>query len=145
MTICQVWNSEIQACFSLISTVVSRQALAFCSAGPLKFITFSIVFVHRNPEILDELDIDEETKNVLLQNIKRRLTPQAVKIRAGKLQWFISSSSDIEVICTNYEQVNVACTNYEGVEVSYFDIALIFWFLCQISKLPVQIMKVLML
>lgn len=44
----------------------------------------------RNPEILDELDIDEETKSVLLQNIKRRLTPQAVKIRAGKIpawQW----------------------------------------------------------
>lgn len=38
-----------------------------------------------NPEILDECDIDEKTKEVLIDNIKRRLTPQAVKIRAGKV------------------------------------------------------------
>ncbi|CAC5356355.1 EIF2S1 [Mytilus coruscus] len=48
-----------------------------------------------NPEILDECDIDDETKEVLIDNIKRRLTPQAVKIRA-----------DIEVACTNYEGVD---------------------------------------
>lgn len=48
-----------------------------------------------NPEILDECDIDEKTKEVLIDNIKRRLTPQAVKIRA-----------DIEVACTNYEGVD---------------------------------------
>lgn len=44
----------------------------------------------RNPEILDELDIDEETKSVLLQNIKRRLTPQAVKIRAGTVDYHVN-------------------------------------------------------
>ncbi|XP_033738821.1 eukaryotic translation initiation factor 2 subunit 1-like [Pecten maximus] len=48
-----------------------------------------------NPEILDECDIDSETKDVLLENIRRRLTPQAVKIRA-----------DLEVACTNYEGVD---------------------------------------
>ena len=41
---------------------------------------------YRNPELLDECDIDEKTKDVLLENIKRRLTPQSVKIRAG---WYI--------------------------------------------------------
>lgn len=41
------------------------------------------LFFCRNPEILDECDIDEKTKEVLLENIKRRLTPQSVKIRAG--------------------------------------------------------------
>ena len=38
----------------------------------------------RNPEILDELVIDDNTKEILAENIRRRLTPQAVKIRAGK-------------------------------------------------------------
>ena len=41
--------------------------------------------LNRNPEILDELDIDDDTKKVLADNIKRRLTPQAVKIRSGIL------------------------------------------------------------
>jgi translation initiation factor 2 subunit 1 len=48
-----------------------------------------------NPEILDELPLDTETKEVLISNIKRRLTPQAVKIR-----------SDIEVACYGYEGVD---------------------------------------
>ncbi|WAR23192.1 IF2A-like protein [Mya arenaria] len=52
------------------------------------------IFKHAvtNPATLDECDIDENTKEVLLENIKRRLTPQSVKIRS------------------------VACTNYEGVD-----------------------------
>jgi translation initiation factor 2 alpha subunit (eIF-2alpha) len=49
---------------------------------------------NRNPEILDECDIDDTTKEVLLDNIKRRLTPQAVKIRAGK----IMSTVDIVIM-----------------------------------------------
>lgn len=38
---------------------------------------------HRDPTILDGLDLTEEERNVLIDNINRRLTPQAVKIRAG--------------------------------------------------------------
>ena len=61
-----------------------------------------------NPEILDECDIDDTTKEVLLDNIKRRLTPQAVKIRA-----------DIEVACTNYEGVDaVKRALKKGLELS---------------------------
>ncbi|XP_074640887.1 eukaryotic translation initiation factor 2 subunit 1-like [Tubulanus polymorphus] len=48
-----------------------------------------------NPEALDECDIDAETKRILLQNIKRRLTPQAVKLR-----------SDINVSCYGYEGID---------------------------------------
>jgi len=48
-----------------------------------------------NPEILDECNLDDETKDVLLSNIKRRLTPQSVKIR-----------TDIEVACYGYEGVD---------------------------------------
>ena len=50
----------------------------------------------QKPEVLDELeDIDEHTKDVLLKNIKRRLTPQAVKVRA-----------DVEVLCYAYEGID---------------------------------------
>ena len=49
----------------------------------------------RDATVLDELDIDEHVKSTLLSNIKRRLTPQAVKIRA-----------DIEVACYSYEGID---------------------------------------
>lgn len=38
----------------------------------------------RDPSILDGLDLTEDEKRVLIDNINRRLTPQAVKIRAGE-------------------------------------------------------------
>lgn len=38
----------------------------------------------RDPSILDSLDLNEDERGVLINNINRRLTPQAVKIRAGK-------------------------------------------------------------
>lgn len=38
----------------------------------------------RDPAILDSLDLTEEERRVLIDNINRRLTPQAVKIRAGE-------------------------------------------------------------
>ncbi|ESN95855.1 hypothetical protein HELRODRAFT_114622 [Helobdella robusta] len=61
-----------------------------------------------NPEVLDECDIDPETKAVLLANIKRRLTPHAVKIR-----------SDIEVACYEYEGVDaVKMALREGLKLS---------------------------
>lgn len=39
----------------------------------------------RDPAILDGLDLTEEERSVLIDNINRRLTPQAVKIRAGNI------------------------------------------------------------
>ncbi|CAB1339879.1 unnamed protein product [Coregonus sp. 'balchen'] len=48
-----------------------------------------------DPAILDGLDLTEEERAVLIDNINRRLTPQAVKIRA-----------DIEVACYGYEGIN---------------------------------------
>lgn len=48
-----------------------------------------------NPEILEECNLDKETLEVLEANIKRRLTPQSVKIR-----------TDIEVACYGYEGVD---------------------------------------
>ncbi len=36
----------------------------------------------QDPSLLDECELDEELKVVLLENIKQKLTQQAVKIRA---------------------------------------------------------------
>jgi translation initiation factor 2 subunit 1 len=48
-----------------------------------------------NPDLLDECELDEKTKEVLHNEIKRRLMPQAVKIRA-----------DFEVSCFSYEGID---------------------------------------
>jgi len=49
----------------------------------------------QDPAVLDECDIDAKTKEILVNEIKRRLTPQAVKIRA-----------DVEVSCYEYEGID---------------------------------------
>jgi len=49
----------------------------------------------QDPTVLDECNLDEQTKEVVVNEIKRRLTPQAVKIR-----------SDIEVSCYEYEGID---------------------------------------
>ncbi|KAI5638370.1 eukaryotic translation initiation factor 2 alpha subunit domain-containing protein [Phthorimaea operculella] len=48
-----------------------------------------------DPSVLNECGLDENTKEVLLANIKRKLTSQAVKIRA-----------DIECACYGYEGID---------------------------------------
>ncbi|CAH2012765.1 unnamed protein product [Acanthoscelides obtectus] len=52
-----------------------------------------------DPSILAECELDEKTKEVLLSNIKRKLTSQAVKIRA-----------DIECACYGYEGIDAVKT-----------------------------------
>lgn len=51
--------------------------------------------VTEKPEIFDEMDVDDDLKKVVMDQIKARLTPQPVKIR-----------SDVEVACYEYEGVN---------------------------------------
>lgn len=48
-----------------------------------------------DPTLLDALDLDERTKAVLVENIQRKLTQQAVKIRA-----------DFECSCFTYEGID---------------------------------------
>lgn len=48
-----------------------------------------------DPSILDECGLEEKTKEKLLDNIRRKLTSQAVKIRA-----------DIECACYEYEGID---------------------------------------
>ncbi|GFR67092.1 eukaryotic translation initiation factor 2 subunit 1 [Elysia marginata] len=65
----------------------------------------------QNPSVLDECDIDEETKKCLHDNICRRLTPQSLKIRA-----------DIDVACTYYDGVDaVKRALKKGLELSTED------------------------
>ncbi|KAI0986681.1 hypothetical protein GJ496_000478, partial [Pomphorhynchus laevis] len=47
------------------------------------------------PTLLDECNLDDKSKSVLLENIRRRLTPQPVKCRA-----------DIEVACYAFEGID---------------------------------------
>ena len=66
----------------------------------------------RDASVLDELDLDEKTKATLLSNIMRRLTPQAVKIRA-----------DIEVSCYAYDGIDaVKSSLLEGLKCSSEDV-----------------------
>lgn len=51
--------------------------------SPLTWSSVKQIVVLRDPSILDGLDLTEEERGVLIDNINRRLTPQAVKIRAG--------------------------------------------------------------
>lgn len=56
--------------------------------------------------MLDELNLDDETKKVLLQNITQRLMPQAVKCRA-----------DIQVSCFTQEGIDaVKEALFKGLE-----------------------------
>lgn len=65
-----------------------------------------------DPKLLDELDLDEKTKSTLLSNITRRLTPQAVKIRA-----------DIEVSCYAYDGIDAVKNSLlEGLKCTSEDV-----------------------
>jgi len=48
-----------------------------------------------DPKVLDELNLGEELLEVVVKNIKRRLTPQPIKMRA-----------DLEVTCFHYEGID---------------------------------------
>jgi translation initiation factor 2 subunit 1 len=45
-------------------------------------------------DVFEGLDVDERTKGLILENVRRRLTPQPVKVRA-----------DIELTCFTYEGI----------------------------------------
>lgn len=62
---------------------------------------------------LDECKVDDATKKILLNNIRRRLTPQAVKCRAGRKE---NKFSLIILLFDWYLDVEVACYGYEGVD-----------------------------
>lgn len=62
--------------------------------------------LNSEPEkVFEGLEIVESTKEELLNNIKRRLTPQPIKIRA-----------DIEVTCFDYEGIDAIKTAFKEAE-----------------------------
>ncbi len=80
--------------------------------SPKAMLLKSLFFNLRNPAILDECDIDEKTKELLLQDIRHRLMPQAVKLRA-----------DFEVSCFAYEGIEaVRRALHEGLALSTEDL-----------------------
>lgn len=82
-------------------------------------LTFLLFFLNRDPAVLDELNLDDKTKETLLANIRRRLTPQAVKIRA-----------DLEVACYGYEGIDaVKQALRKGLE-------------CSTEEIPIKVQQV---
>ncbi|VDN25878.1 unnamed protein product, partial [Cylicostephanus goldi] len=80
------------ACFSYDGIDAIKEALIAgknCSTDimPIKFFS--------DPHVLDECDISPEIREALLEDIRKKLTPQAVKIRA-----------DIEVACFSYDGID---------------------------------------
>lgn len=70
----------------------NRRASSFC--------IYEILWQYRSdPSILDECELGESTKELLISNIRQKLTSQAVKIRA-----------DIEVACYGYEGIDAVKT-----------------------------------
>lgn len=63
--------------------------------GPAKSYDALRLAITENPGIFDEIELEESLKDTLIDNIRRRLTPQPVKIR-----------SDVEVACYAYEGIN---------------------------------------
>lgn len=63
--------------------------------GPASSYDAFRLAVTENPAIFDEIELDDNLKKVVIEQIKHRLTPQPVKIR-----------SDVEVACYEYEGVN---------------------------------------
>ncbi|VDN10501.1 unnamed protein product [Dibothriocephalus latus] len=53
-----------------------------------------LFYLSRTPAVFDECDIDKAARDLLLQDIRHRLMPQAVKLRA-----------DFEVSCFAYEGI----------------------------------------
>lgn len=73
----------------------------------LYFYCIVVVFCS-DPSVLDECGLEENTRDVLLNNIRRKLTSQAVKIRA-----------DIECACYGYEGIDAVKTALRaGLELS---------------------------
>lgn len=63
--------------------------------GPAKSYDAFKLAITENPAIWDHVSLTDELKEALIDQVKRRLTPQPVKIR-----------SDIEVACYAYEGIN---------------------------------------
>lgn len=70
------------------------------------FVSLFFFWDHSEPEkVFEGLEIVESTKEELLNNIKRRLTPQPIKIRA-----------DIEVTCFDYEGIDAIKAAFKEAE-----------------------------
>ena len=72
---------------------------------------------HRNPSVLDDCKFreDNDEKNALLFNIKHRLTPNPVKIRAGFNYHHYFLFGDMSS-CLYNTDIDVSCYGYEGID-----------------------------
>lgn len=89
-----------------------------------------IILPRRDPAILDGLELTEDERRELIDNINRRLTPQAVKIRAGNVapppspshpDGSLQPSLQRHWTSTHHHlippaDIEVACYGYEGID-----------------------------
>jgi translation initiation factor 2 subunit 1 len=73
------------------------------------FATFS--FNSSEPSVLDVCDITPDVREKLLEDIRKRLTPTAVKIRAGMC---VCRSSHLQTL--HFADIEVSCFGYEGID-----------------------------
>ncbi|KAG0199015.1 hypothetical protein BGX28_007624 [Mortierella sp. GBA30] len=112
---CEERYNKSKAVHSIMSTVAKKEnkdleALYSELAWPLyakyghAYDAFKAA-LNEPEKVFEGLEIDESTREELLNNIKRRLTPQPIKIRA-----------DIEVTCFDYEGIDAIKTAFKEAE-----------------------------
>jgi len=96
-----------------INVTVQPTMFSYEQSGTLLFsnkkqMNLWIIWFSSDENELNDCQVDENTKKILVNNIRRRLTPQAVKCRA-----------DVEVACYGYEGVDaVKAALREGLSAS---------------------------
>ncbi|KAF9567689.1 hypothetical protein EC968_003188 [Mortierella alpina] len=112
---CEERYNKSKAVHSIMSTVAKKEnkdleALYSELAWPLyakyghAYDAFKAA-LNESDKVFEGLDIAESTREELLNNIKRRLTPQPIKIRA-----------DIEVTCFDYEGIDAIKAAFKEAE-----------------------------
>ncbi|KRZ75477.1 Eukaryotic translation initiation factor 2 subunit 1, partial [Trichinella papuae] len=87
--------------------------------------------------VLDECDIDDATKEKILENIRKRLTPQAVRIRAGKAMIYNIQLEVMMLIIPLCSDVEVSCFGYDGIDA--VKAALSEGLKCSTEEMPIKI------
>ncbi|KAG0226291.1 hypothetical protein BGW42_003787 [Actinomortierella wolfii] len=112
---CEERYNKSKAVHSIMSTVAKKEnkdleTLYEQLAWPLyakyghAYDAFKLA-LNEPEKVLEGLEIDDSTREELLNNIKRRLTPQPIKIRA-----------DVEVTCFDYEGVDAIKAAFKEAE-----------------------------
>lgn len=88
--VAEVTNADIETLYKESAWKLDKKF-----GGPARSYDAFRLAITEDPSIFDQIELDGKLKDSLVDNIRRRLTPQPVKIR-----------SDLEVACYAYEGIN---------------------------------------